>query len=166
MNKRSALLFFATLFFWGIGASSSAAQGQMQRRGPGAERVEAFKKIRLMEALKLDEQTSIRFFSRYNKHQDEMKNLGEERNGLIDQLQALGKSKAGDADYEKVIQDLSALELRILDSRKKFIGDLKEIFSVRQVADYIVFERNFNQNLRDLMREMTQERRGMQGPPR
>lgn len=164
MNKWLTPLVFALLVF--CGAPAANAQGQMQRRGPAAERVEAFKKIRLMEALKLDEEASIRFFARYNKHQDEMKSLGEERNGLIDQLQSLGRSKAGDADYEKVIQELTALESRILDARKKFIGDLKEVFTAKQVADYIVFERNFNQNLRDLMREMTQERRGFQGSPR
>ena len=43
--------------------ANGSTQDQAQMRGPAAERIEQFKKVRLMEVLKMDDETSIRFSS-------------------------------------------------------------------------------------------------------
>jgi len=136
----------------------AGAQDQPPLRGKAAERLEQYKKVRLMEALKLDEETSIRFFARYNKHMETLKDIGQERNVLTDRLQAVVDGKGGDQEIDRTIQGLLALEGRIGDSRKAFLGELKEILTTRQIAQYILFERDFNRNLREALREMTQGR--------
>ncbi|OGU74481.1 MAG: hypothetical protein A3H45_10975 [Ignavibacteria bacterium RIFCSPLOWO2_02_FULL_55_14] len=127
-------------------------------RGPAVERVEQLKKLRLMEALRLDEETSIRFFARYNEHQEELRKIGLKRSGLIDQLQLAIKGSAADADVDKLLKDILAVETLVIDARSKFLDTLRPVLTVKQIGQYVVFERNFNQDLRELMREMAQDR--------
>ena len=134
------------------------AQDPGSMRGPAAERIAQYKKIRLMETLQMNEDVSIRFFARYNKHEDNIRAIGKEHNELIDQLQNLSRSNASDADINKVIKDIRMSEEKILEERSKFIEELNGVLSTKQIAEYIVFERNFNKNLRELMRDIAKER--------
>ena len=156
---RFHLFLFFLISAFGLFAYSSAQD--VNPRGPGVQRFEQFKKIRLMEALQMDEETSIRFFSRYDKHQTEINSLRQKENKLIDDLQNLVKDKPSDADIDKIVQQLVENRQQIVTSQGQFLEELKEVLSAKQVAQYLVFERNFAQNVRDLMREMSQERRGL-----
>ena len=156
MNYRRAIVQFIRLGL--IMYSVGIAQDQMPLRGPAAERITHYKKIRLMEAVKMNEETSIRFFSRYNTHEENIRTIGKERNELIDRLQDLNTSKADDAEIESVIKDIKMTEEKILEERVKFIDGLKDILSLKQISEFIVFERNFNKNLRELMRDVAKDR--------
>lgn len=129
-----------------------------QMRGPAAERIEQFKKIRMMEVLRLDEETSIRFFARYNKHQGEMHEIEEQRRESVSKLRSLRQSNASNAELEKALAELKVLPDKVAQARERFLNDLWQILTVKQIADYIVFEENFVQNLRDIMRDMQRER--------
>ena len=135
-------------------------QDLLPLRGPAAERIEQYKKVRMMDELKLDEETSIRFFARYNSHQEELRKLNDKRNELIDELQALRRRNASDADYRKVLNELKVLANPAIELREEYFTDLAEIFSPKQMAEYFIFERKFIQNLREIMRELQRERRG------
>ena len=151
------------VFSLALVASASSvlvAQDQLPLRGPAAERIEQYKKVRMMEELKLDEQTSIRFFARYNDHQEELRKLGDKRNELIDELQVLHRRDASDADYRKVLDELKGLAEPAVELREKYFAELAEVLTPKQLAEYFIFERKFIQNLRDIMREMQRERRG------
>jgi hypothetical protein len=134
------------------------AQDQFPARGPAAERIEQFKKVRLMEVLKMDEETSIRFFARYNKYEETLRGIQKDHNTLIDQLQDLTKTNANNSDMELAIKDIGLSEEKIAETRSKFLDELKGVLSVKQVAEYVVFERNFNKNLREIMRDIAKER--------
>jgi hypothetical protein len=157
--KRLMFLLFVVSSAWLMAQPQDRPLGRRQ-----GERVEQFKKIRLMDALKLDEETSIRFFAKYNKHQETMRDINMKREGMIDQLQALRKSGSSDAELEKVIKELIGMDAKVTEARTKFLDDLKTVLSVKQIVDYLVFERNFLQNIRQLMQEFTQERRQGLGP--
>ena len=129
-------------------------------RGPGPERIEQFKKIRMMEVLKLDEETSVRFFARYDKQQELTRTLTARRNDVIDHLESLTKSAAPDAEYGKAFKDLRDVEDQMHEARVQYWDSLAEILTKRQLAEYTVFERNFFRDLRDLMREMQENRMG------
>lgn len=126
--------------------------------GPGAQRVEQLKKVRMMEVLKLDEETWIRFFSRYNKYQDELREIARRREEVVRGMASLRKTGAGDSELEKAIQDLRAVDGRWLEARDRYWKELRGILSVKQLADYLLFENNFNRYLRELMRETQRER--------
>lgn len=125
----------------------------------GAERVEQFKKLRMIEALKLDDDTSVRFFTKYNKHEEIVRDINKQRDGLLDELQGMRKSGASDAEMEKVISGLVALDTKQSEERSRFVSDLKGVLTTGQVADLLLFERNFARNVRQLMQEMARQRR-------
>lgn len=152
--------FLLTLALVGMMVSPAAAQRRMgppggdQSRRPPSERVEQFKKLRLMEVLGLDEQTSIRFFARYNKHHEAMRDIRRQQMEVFQQIQTLRRNQAPDKDYEKVLQDLISLEQQSGEMKREYMDGLSEVLSKKQVAEYIVFELRFQQNLRDLLQEV------------
>jgi len=159
MRPALALLFFAV--FSGI----APAQDQMPIPGRAAERLEQYKKLQLMEVLKLDEETALRFFARYNKQREELAGLNQKRNELLDDLAKLRRDNAPDKDHQKVHDQLRAVADPALEIRGKFFDDITKILTPRQMSDYLLFERNFLRNVREIMRDMQGQRmRG--GPPR
>mgnify|MGYP001602249027 FL=1 len=135
-----------------------AQVGPPFQRGRALERLEQYKKIRMMEVLNLDEQTSIRFFARYNKNQEILRDLRLKQNGMLERVQGLRKSDASEAEYEKAIRELRTLEDNVNEAKAKYLDELAEVLSKRQLAEYIVFEWRFQQNLRELLREVQMER--------
>ena len=133
--------------------ASSAQDEELPAKSKALERVEQFKKIRLMEVLGLDEQTSIKFFARYGNHQRVLQELRKKQLQALGRVQALRKGKSPDAEYEKVIQNLQTLEGEVRDAKLKYLDELREILSSKQIAEYLVFELRFQQNLRELIRD-------------
>jgi Spy/CpxP family protein refolding chaperone len=122
-------------------------------------RVEQFKKIRLMEVLKLDEDESIRFFNRYDKFEEEMRGLERERNKIIDDVDSLVKQDGKDAAYQKDFDELIALGQKVADTRTHFYNEVRGILTPQQVAKLIVFERDFGRELREIIQDVQRERR-------
>ena len=147
-----------TLFLISVVCLNLVAQDRPQMRGPASERIEQFKKVRLMEVLKMDEETSIRFFTHYDKYEETLHAIQKDHNAFIDQLQKLIKSSANNSDIEQALKDIGMSEEKIAETRLKFLEELKSIISIKQVAEYVVFERDFNKNLREIMRDIAKDR--------
>ncbi len=143
----------APLFAW-------AQDEEPPKQSKALERVEQFKKIRMMEVLALDEQTSIKFFARYSKHQRALQDLRRKQVQALGKVQSLRKTKAADAEYANVIQELQLLEGEGREAKLKYLEELREILSNKQIAEYLVFEMRFQQNLRDLIRDARKNRTG------
>jgi Spy/CpxP family protein refolding chaperone len=122
-------------------------------------RVEQFKKIRLMEVLKLDENESIRFFNRYDKFEEEIRGLERDRNKIIDDLDSLVKQDGADSAYQKDFDELIALGRKVADTRTHFYREIRGILTPQQVAKLIVFERDFGRELREIIQDVQRERR-------
>ena len=148
----SAIAGVAILF-----ASVAAQDAQPPVQGKAAERVEQYKKIRMLEVLGLDEQSSIKFFARYNKNHEVMKDLRQKQVQILARIQNLRKNKASDDEYAKVVSDLRSLEDQVNQTRSKYVDDLKDVLTNKQLAEYLVFELRFQQNLRELVRDMQQK---------
>jgi Spy/CpxP family protein refolding chaperone len=141
-----------------IPVAASAQDNPPPPQGRGLERVEQYKKIRLMEVLNLDEQNSIKFFARYNKHQALLRDLRKQQVQVLGDVQALRKDKAADDAYDKVVDELLVLENKVTDAKAKYIDELKQVLTSKQLAEYLVFETRFQQNLRDLVRDIPRTR--------
>jgi len=130
-------------------------------RAPGErmQRLEQFKKIRLMEVLQLGEQESIRFFSRYDKFQEELRGLERERSNIIDDLDSLVKRDEKSEAYQKDFDEIVALGQRVADARTRFYKEVRGILTPRQVAKLIVFDRDFGRELREIIQDVQRERR-------
>ena len=135
----------------------TAQDTQAQTPGKATERVEQYKKIRMMEVLGLDEQASIKFFVRYNKNTEAMKELRQKQLQALKRIQDLRKTKASDGEYAKVITDLRSLDDQVNQTKANYIDDLKDVLTSKQLAEYLVFELRFQQNLRELVRDVQQK---------
>jgi hypothetical protein len=143
-------------------ATLAAQDEEPAVRGKAAERVEQYKKIRMMEVLGMDEQTSIRFFARYNKNVEMMKDLRQRQVHALTEIQKLRKSKASDSEYAKVIAELRSLEDQVNQTKSKYVDELKVVLTNKQLAEYLVFELRFQQNLRELVRDVQQRKQELQ----
>ncbi|MEN3037862.1 MAG: hypothetical protein ABDI07_01695 [Candidatus Kryptonium sp.] len=121
------------------------------------ERVLEFKKVRLLEILKLDEHSSVKFLNRYTKFSKDIEVLELERERIVNDIEI--KLRRGDKDgYDKSIQELIELEKKEYEMRLSFYKELKEVLSDQQIAQVIVFERNFRREFMDAVREIQRER--------
>jgi hypothetical protein len=122
------------------------------------ERLERYKKIQMVEVLKLDEETGMKLITRYNNHRKSVQQLEKERGELLDKLESQVQSSVADGEYQKSFNDLLDIERKITDTRKKYLESLKEIFSSKQIAEYLIFERNFMKDLRNVVNDVQKQR--------
>ncbi|CUS84106.1 hypothetical protein [Candidatus Kryptobacter tengchongensis] len=149
---RKTILVFGMIAFL---VTSSFSQGFMGQRW--RERILEFKKVRLLEILKLDEQTSVKFLNKYTKFSNDIDAIEVERERVVNEIEA--KLRKGDKDgYDRAIQELIDLGKKEYELRLNFYKELKEILTDQQIAQVIVFERNFRREFMEAVREMQRER--------
>ncbi len=144
-----------------------AAFAQPPGPPPGArpfERIEQWKKLRLIEVLDMKEEQSARFFARLNEHEAQRRELHKEKGEVLDKLDRLVRNHAEAAELEKVIPQVLAVDDRIHDEQNKFFLSLGDILTVDQRAKLLLFDRQFEKELRDAMREAQRKRWRQEGP--
>jgi Spy/CpxP family protein refolding chaperone len=139
-------------------AGTVFSQGFRKHQFGPKERMEQLEKIKLLEVLDLDEETSVRFFARRNEFKEEHHKVMEERQALIFEMeQALRNEKSTDEyNYEETIEKLAELEKKFIQQRIDFINSLDDILTVKQKAKLVVFESKFMGEVRKALM-----RRGM-----
>lgn len=157
MKQMYSVIIFLC-FTSAVGFSVGYAQyGEDHPSGPrGRERVEQLRKMKLIETLGLDEDKSVRFISRFSKHQEQMRSLFNERSTTVDNLeQAIKDSR--ESEYSRLIEIVFAVDRKIIDERVKFIKSLDDLLTKEQQAKFLVFDRNFNRDLRDMIFDARRE---------
>ncbi len=128
--------------------------------GPPLERIERFKKMRMVETLDLNEEQSVRFFARYNEHENKRRDLMRQRDEVLDKIERLVRNKAEAKEYEKLFADVIDINRRIGEERLNFFNSLSDLLTTEQRAKLLLFERRFENELREAMREARERRRG------
>ncbi|MHB1050470.1 MAG: hypothetical protein ACYC09_10355 [Bacteroidota bacterium] len=129
-----------------------------QMVGRSAERLDSFKKVRMLEALKLDEKTGMKLINRYNDHREAVKTLEQDRMSVIEKLEKQTASGASDGEYLAAFKELSEIERKIAEARSRYISELKDVLTPKQIAEYLVFEKNFVREIRSAIRDVQKER--------
>lgn len=142
-----------------VGVAGAWSQPLGGPPGRGVERIEQWKKIRLIEMLDMKEEVSVRFFSRMNEHEKQKRELLKERGEVMDRLERLIRVSAQAAEFEKAFADLSDVDARVSAGDKEFINSLSDILTIEQRAKLVLFERRFEGELREAMREQFRRRR-------
>jgi len=134
--------------------AGTEAQNRNRMRAHG--KIEQLEKIKLIEILGMDEETSVRFFTR---HAEFKKVLGENQTRCEKQIDVLNDlvnsgNQTNSTEYKKQLNEFWKLETELLNERKKFYDSLSGLLSDEQVAKLIVFEKQFRDEIRNiLMRE-------------
>ena len=140
-----------------IGTVSSQPMGQGMRMGP--ERLEKYKKMRMIEVLNLNEDDAARFTAKYTSHENTVRELMKQRMGVIDGIEESMQKTDSDKNFDRLFTQLEENDQKMFNERKRFHDDLRSMLTKEQMAKYFVFDRNFNRELREAMDEMRRGRR-------
>jgi Spy/CpxP family protein refolding chaperone len=152
-------LLFAVLL------ACATPQAFAQPPGPGwgqdphsFERIQQLMKMRMVETLDLKEEQSVRFIARFNEWEKRRRELMKMKGEALDRIEKLVKDNGDEAEMEKAFPDVLAIDQKVAEERAKFVNGLSDILSVTQRAKLMLFERKFERELRDAVRD-TQRRR-------
>lgn len=148
--------FFLLLIFMLIPALVFA-QNNRPRKGP-REKIEQLEKVKLIDALDMDEQTTLRFFARRNEFRKNTDALSDSLDSIVDELES-GLNKENDSRNKELVNNYLNIEKQIASQHSQFINSLYDILTVKQVAKLIVFEKRFREEIRRFLL------RGRQPPP-
>jgi preprotein translocase subunit YajC len=114
---------------------------------------EQLEKIKLIETLEMDEETTLRFFARKSEHQKQQEEIQEKIKENINNLEVIFKSgRVATVDEIKTsINEINSMQLQIEQNRADFINSLSDILSYEQIAKLLIFERNFKDEIRKLI---------------
>lgn len=154
MHRLSIVIGIA-LVFSGAVALGQGWHGSEKRP---FERIERFKEVRLIETLDLKEEQSVRFFTRMKEFEKRRHELQKAKGEALDKIEQAIKDGADDKTLEKLFPEVAAADVRIGEERAKFFNGLSDILTLQQRGKLLLFERNFERDLRDAIRE-TQKRR-------
>jgi hypothetical protein len=132
-----------------------AQDERFMHEGMHRGRLAELEKIKLIETLQMDEETTLRFFARRNEHMNEQKKLMDARRKLLEDLENKFKNgeKLSDEEYLASIEKLQQSEKQALDNRIAFYNSLKDILTSEQLAKLAVFEFTFMKEIRKVMRK-------------
>lgn len=122
-------------------------------------KIEQLEKVKLIEALNMTEDQSVRFFARRNEHRQEIEKLERRSEELIrmieDKLDESGDKNL--TEQKKLLNEFLDLRIQIENKRKQFILSLSDILSFDQISRLVVFEKRF----RDEIRKILMKRKGL-----
>ena len=117
------------------------------------KKFEQLEKIKIIETLEMDEETTLRFFSRQSEHKKQQDEIQDEIRTKIDDLDETLKSGrvATNEEIKTSINEINSLQLQLDKNRVDFINSLSDILSYEQIAKLIIFEKRFRNELRKLL---------------
>ena len=120
---------------------------------PFSKKFKELEKIKLIETLNLDEEIVVKFFARRNKFKNEISNLHDERELEINLLEDMINKNESESAYSPILKKISDNELKLIEIKSKFISSLSTILTKEQIANFIIFERNFKKDVKSLLIE-------------
>lgn len=137
-------------------------QGNHPMRHGAMKKIRELEKVKLIEALNLNEENTLKFFARRNQQQNDLKELENHLDGVLDDLQdELNKGKdASESNLKKLTDDFYNVTTEIHKNRNEFLASLKDILTTDQIARLIVFDRNFREEMREILMKERMRRKG------
>ena len=107
----------------------------------------------LIEYLDMDEETTLRFFARRTEHRKKVEEQQTELEKKIDELDDLMKSDRImlEGDLKARIDEILQIQAEFHNERVNFISSLNDILTYTQIANLLVFERKFKDEVRRLL---------------
>ncbi len=123
------------------------------------ERIEIIRMWKLTEALNLSQEQSMRFFPLFNQWEGKSHQLDEERNGLLDELElVLAQERPKEKEIRTLLQRLEENQAKKVKEQRDFWLHASEILTVRQRAEYLIFQRDFERRIKEIIRDIRERR--------
>lgn len=135
----SVILFYTSTVF-------SQGHGKMKPM----QKMEELKKIKLIEVLQMDEETSIKFFTRRAEHMRRIEEITESSKNKIDQINGMIEDK-NESKLKKSIDEYMNMQDTMIKERQNFLKSASEILTTQQMAKLLVFEERFRSEVSELL---------------
>jgi len=143
---------FSLLILLMLSTTLFAQRGKWQDE-EAREKFEQLEKIKLIETLEMDEETTLRFFARRSEHRKQQDEIQEKIRQKIDNLDVIFKSgRVATVDEIKSgVNEINNLQLQFGKGRVDFVNSLSDILSYEQIAKLMIFEKRFRNEVRKLL---------------
>jgi len=177
MNKASMILAALALFVstaaWAQpgpqGGMMAPPPGMMDGSGPGAcqdtcawnnerKMLEAVRISRMTEELQLTDQQIAQFFPKLKEMEANLRETGRHQQKLLGQLDSLLAAGAKDPELKAKMTQIENDEAERRQRMKMFKAKLDGILTVKQQARMLVFNRKFDDEIRDMVRDIRQKK--------
>lgn len=116
-------------------------------------KIDELEKVKLIEILDMDEETTLKFFSRRNEFRNVTESLMQNRDNLLNDFHdIIIEDEIEDKSvYSDHVNKILEIEKSIVNKRIEFISSLEDILTEKQIGKLVVFEFKFRKDLRDLL---------------
>ena len=132
----------------------TVSHAQRGGKGQNLAKVDQLEKVRLLDILQMNDETSIKFFNRRREFKEKQRQIGEQSEAVINELEGILKSKTADKEVNKLKKlndELLKLESQRQKQRLDYLTSLSDLLTPEQVAKLAVFERDFRKEIRDAL---------------
>jgi len=142
-------------------------QERMDRLKDTRDMIEDLRIVRLTKELNLNDQQLAKFLPKIREIEASRREFHQKRMGLIKDMEDLLGRKASEKDLQAKLSEMDKSETdfqsRERETRKALVGQL----SVEQQVRFVVFQENFEREIRELIRGIRQggAQPGMGPPP-
>jgi hypothetical protein len=152
--------FLFILMLLGVNDTTAQRRWQNEPEGKGKpERLDKYRKMRLVEVLNLKEEDAIRFFAKEDTHRENMHKIMHDRDAALDELEKIIKDEKSSPELEKNIALVRESDRQMSAERERYHDELKIFLDPVQFGKFLIFERNFGNRLRDAFDELHKESR-------
>ena len=127
-------------------------------RGKDRKMLEAVRITRMTEALELTDQQIAVFFPKHKQLEEGLMQLGKARQKYIAQLDSLLKAGAREQELKTKMTQIENNEAERWQRMKAFKTYADGILTVKQQARMLVFIQRFDEEIRDMVREIRQKK--------
>tara|TARA_B110000008_G_C16886070_1_gene530889 strand:+ start:116 stop:529 length:414 start_codon:yes stop_codon:yes gene_type:complete len=120
------------------------------------EKIEAYKKLYLIDKLKLDPSTETAFWETYKSYEDSLAKVRKEHRLSMRKLN-IDNDSATVQEYDEQIDIYMSYEKKKVELRGKLIAELKEVMSFRKTYMLFRYEDDFRREMMKKLRESRQE---------
>ena len=146
--KQSAFLL-VVLFF--LALPMMAQDDPPPPEGKNRERLEQLRRIKLIEALELNEEQAVRLSVREKDFREKQKELMDRRQKMADDLRELIEDEADDTAIRMQLAKMSETGVQMVNDKHAFLLSLTDFLSMQQIAKIVLFEQKFSHEVRRLL---------------
>jgi hypothetical protein len=153
MNKLLLLISILVTFTYLAFAQDLGREENTHKRRAPLKKIEELEKIKLLDALKLDESVAAKLITRRNVNRTKIWDIEDKISIILKNIESeIRKEKEKDnSKIQKLNEDYLILTMEVDKERVGFVKSLSDILTPEQVGKYIVFERKFREEIRELL---------------
>jgi len=163
MNKLFFVIALTFIFTAAVLPQDNGQEGGAHKRRAPMKKIEELEKIKLLDVLNLDEATSAKLFTRRNLNRTKIWDYEDKINIDLQNIESeIKKGKDKDVSkIQKLNEDYFNLSMEVEKEKLSYLRSLSDILTPEQIGKYIVFERKFREEIRDLlMKERIKRNKG------